>query len=270
MNCSLFYNVNKNNLANEKLNRYNEFRSVISQLNNDSLTDEDTNKLDRIIKSCQCNEDRVSLLKSIPINKTNIYTSLLIFETIIYDIATKYQGEPDIYGSSCHILNEFENIIKSDNELINNSKLDRVISSIGHIVNTVERLSNNKTGDYVYYLSPKTLHSVASINESQTNTVSDVKIKSSNSPNGKFTGVDVSEGVNPSEYLIDLVNEEDEDYFNHKIKFLYEYLLSLKGNFDDNNTSAFIEILNYVFSKVIDDITGKEILIDIISNVISY
>ena len=267
MDCSLFYNINGNNLANEKLKRYNEFTSIISKIDNNSLSEENITKLNTIINSCKCNKDLLHLLLSIPVNKSNIYSCLLVFNIIIFEITKKCDCADgyELYTSIHNHLKKFEDMISSDTELLNNEKINNMISGIGHIVCTIERLCSNKTADYVYYMSPKTLHSVSSLSEAQSISTSDAIVKSNADPDGSFTSVDINNGINPSEYLMNLLREDDHDYFIHKIKSLYDYLVSLKGNFDDEHTSAFIEALNFVFSKVIDDITGKEILIDTIS-----
>jgi len=267
MDCSLFYNINGNDLANEKLKLYNEFVYIVSKLKNEPLNENTTNEITNIINSVNCNKDLSSLILAIPVNKVSIYNCLLIFNLIVFEIGKHCDGSD---GPEFHILirdhlKKFEDLVRSNNNLLDNEKIDKLISTIGHTICTIERLCNNKTGDYVYYLTPRTLHSIESMTEAQSTGVSDNMIRSGSDPNGSFTSVDIDKGINPCEYLTDLFQEDDNDYFIHKIKSLYDYLVCLQGNFDDEHTNAFIEAINYIVSKVIDDITGKEILIDTIS-----
>ena len=268
---NLVYNINGGNLVNEKMNRIKEFERLLSTIEDSdckTYTDNEITKLGNIIKSCKDSGDYVSLIIHIPVkNDGYIERYLYTFYTLIYLFI---KSDKEITDKHCDTIKNhlklFEKEIKDDPKLLNNDFIDEVITNLGHYINTIERNVNNLTTDYVYYVSPKTLHAVTCMTEAISDSdSSENKIISSSDPDGTKTSIDITLGTNPSEYIQDIFNEDDYDYFVHKIGKLYEYLISLQGNFDDRHTKAFIEAVNYIIHKVINDITAKEILLSTLS-----
>ena len=270
--CSIMYNINGGNLVNDKMNRIKDFTRLVTiaeDSNCKTYTDNEITKLENIVKSCKDSGDYVSLIRSIPVRNDDLFERYLYTFYLLVYLFIKSDKDISIanYDNIRNHLNNFEIIVKQDKNLLNNDFVDEIISNVGHYVNTIERQVNDMTTDYVYYVSPKTLHSVTSITESVIMDVdsSENKIISSSDPDGSKTSVDINIGDNPSDFIQDIFNEDDHDYFVHKIGRLYNYLLSLQGNFDDIHTKAFIEAVNYIMSKIMNDITAKEILIATLS-----
>ena len=270
--CSIIYNTNGGNLVNDKMNRIKDFTRLVTiaeDSNCKTYTDNEITKLENIVKSCKDSGDYVSLIRSIPVRNDNLFERYLYTFYLLVYLFIKSDKDITIsnYDNIRNHLNNFENLVKHDQKLLNNDFVDEIMSNVGHYVNTIERQVNDMTTDYVYYVSPKTLHSVTSITESviMDTDSSENKVISSSDPDGFKTSVDINIGDNPSDFIQDIFNEDDHDYFVHKIKRLYDYLLSLHGNFDDNHTKAFIEAVNYIMSKIMNDITAKEILISTLS-----
>lgn len=264
---NLMYNVNGNALVNSKFNRIKEFTKLLVNPEDksiDTFTENETNTLGKIIDGCKDSGDYMSLILHIPIKNDGLFKRYLFaFYTIVY-LFTK--SDKEISRENFNIINDqfklIEKEISMNQELLKDSFVDNVINNLGYYIKSIERVINNITTDYAYYISPKTLHSVTNLTEAIGDSDSgENKIFSTSDPDGSKTSVDITLGINPGEYLLEILNEDDHDYFVHKISKLYNYLVSLKGNYDDEHTKAFIETVNYAISKVINDITGKEILL---------
>ena len=256
---NLFYNGNCNNLVNTKMNRIKDFKNIILS-NTDNYSDEEIKKLNSIINDCKDDDDCLSLISTITVDKNNIYRKLFAFDGIISKLIKNVCTNKSICDPILLKLKSFEDLIKQNPEILMDSRIDAIINHIGHCVYTMDRMCDNLTIDYVYYISPKTLHSMA-IGEACEND-SENRIISASDPDGSFTSVDINRCMEPIEYISAIMNEDDHDYFIHNIRFLYNYLLSLNSEYTDTDTNRFIEAVNYIMSKVINDITGKEALLD--------
>lgn len=260
---NLFYQINGNKKANDKLNRINEFRSLIKDINDDSnISSDKLGKINQLIDSCNDCSDYITLILDLPVSEDGLITKLCIFRLLIDKLLPNYCCGKNYCENIRNHFREFEKLISNNKILITDDKVDKIITELGESIATLDRVDKGQTIDYVYYLSPKTIYSINTMNEAQSNVDYDFIVKSQSDPKGSLTSVEIDHEINPSEYLINIINESDHDYFIHKIKVLYDYIVGLNMSYDDIHTKAFIDTVNFIFSKVIDDITGKEILLD--------
>ena len=268
---NLMYNINGNTLVQDKMKRNKELLNIICRQENPSekgFTNSEIEKLGIVINGCKDSGDYVSLILSIPIRDDQLFHRYLYtFYTVVYLFTqSNYEISEGNYNTIKDQFKLIEGIISSNESHIDDVFVTRIMDKLGEYINTIGRAVNGITTDYVYYLSPKTIKMIETMNEAIGDSdSSDNRITSPSDPDGCKTSVDINLCDNPIDYIMDLIREDDHDYFIHKIGRIYNFLLRLEGDYSNDYTKVFIEVVNFTLSKVIGDITGKEILLDTLS-----
>ena len=260
LKSNLFYNMNTNKIIDEKFNRNKNFNKLIRL--QDKFNDDNINSLNNILDICHTSDDIISLIKCIPFdNHYCIYNILFSYLCLL----TKLTSYDDIIGNDeiKYLFNtnmkSIEEFFNDDPSLYDSKEYSYLLNNIGHYTETINRIIDDITTDYVYYLSPKEKNDITvSVNEN-------VSVSEADDDSRSISYNYMQQEANPDECIKKLICDiEDYDVFVHNIRYLYGYLKSLNGNFNDNNSKAFVDALNYIFSKIINDITAKELLIDIL------
>lgn len=248
------YNLNTNNIVKDRLSRNNEFKKFL-----DSISGEETIRsgpsehFESIIANCKEPNDYTQFLILLPkpTNHNDFHNHLTILNVLALKIANCYLGNDDI--DTYYMLKvKFNEFVDYYSTKFKNAgiKADMYIENIGNICCTLDRLNREITTDYTYYVNPKTLHELCreSFNEGVSFTDDDAC-----NPNNTKT-------INA--HIMDLINETDTDYFIAKIEELYKYLESANGNYNDNVCKIFTTALGRSLDMVINNITGKDELLN--------
>ena len=155
---NLFYQINGNKKATDKLNRISEFRSLIKDINDDTnISSDKLGKINSLIDSCKDCSDYTTLILELPVSEDGLITKLCVFRLLIDKLLPNYCCGKNYCENIRNHFNEFEKLISNNKVLVTDDKVDKIITELGESIATLDRVDKCQTIDYVYYLSPKTI-----------------------------------------------------------------------------------------------------------------
>lgn len=253
---NFIYNINSNSIIDNKMNRINTFKDAINNIDNSS---DSLEKIDSIIKTCESVADYASLIDTIPANNVNLIMQLLsILNVLALNMAKKYTEDLNSYNILKSKFNEFENLIfdNKDNPKVVTSMNMKYVNNIGNILCTLDRVNKGVTTDYIYYIDPITKYSISSTLHSSAMMEGIQNIDDDACRSNTI--------IKHESYIMDLLNETDVDSYIAKMDEIYNFLVSIDGNYTDHNCEIFSVLLGKSLDMIINSTTGKEKLLSIL------